>query len=414
MKILIISQYFHPENFRVNDLVVGLVARGYEVTVLTGQPNYPFGRHFPGYGWCKPKEETYAGAKVLRVPLIPRGKGGSLRLVVNYLSFVIAACWGVFFRLPKGKHFDAIFVFEPSPVTVGIPSVLARWRYQVPMLFWVLDLWPDSLVAVGAVRSPLLLRWVDKLVCWIYQRCDLILVQSRSFVPEIVRHGISPSMIRYLPNWGEAEFEGYESQNAASHLQNLPSGFRIMFAGNIGVAQDFPAIIEAATLLKHRLEIQWVIVGEGRMAAWAKEEVHRRGLEATVYFLGQHPLEQMPHFFSRANVLLVSLKRDPVFALTVPGKLQSYLASGKPILAMLDGEGAQVVSDAGAGLHCPAGDSAALARAVEALASLSPDKLEQMGQNGREYFAKHFARERVFDRIETWFSEVVELNRMKV
>lgn len=408
MRLLVVSQYFWPENFRINDLVAGLIERGHEVTVLTGQPNYPSGRFPAGYGWRGPRLEKYAGAEVVRVPLLPRGSGGGLRLTLNYLSFAIAACVGVVLRLPHGKCFDAIFVCQLSPITVGIPAALARWRYRAPVLFWVLDLWPESLAAVGVVRSPWLLRPVESLVRWIYRRCDRVLVPSRAFMPEVARYGVPERNIRYFPNWGEAVFE---NPALVTEAPDLPVGFRVLFAGNVGAAQDFPAILDAATVLKKRTDIQWIIVGDGRMASWAQEEASRRGLERTVHFLGQHPLEAMPSFFAASNALLVSLKRDPMLALTVPGKLQSYLASGVPVLAMLAGEGARIVAESGAGFHCPSGDSAALAEAVERLAALPAAERARMGRNGREYFAEHFARERVLDHLDAWFVEVTAPRR---
>lgn len=405
MKILIVTQYFWPENFRINDLVSGLGERGHEVVVLTGQPNYPSGRFFTGYGWCKPQHESHAGAEIIRVPLLPRGKGGWVRLALNYLSFVVTGCWGVMFRLSRQQQFNAIFVFQTSPVTVGIPAALAAWRFNAPILFWVLDLWPQSLSAVGAIRSPWVLKQIGALARWIYQHCSLILVSSKSFVPEIARCGIPVENIRYFPNWGEVAIAG---EGARYQIPQLPDGFIVMFAGNVGSAQDFPAILDAATMLKSRKDIRWVIVGDGRLAAWAKDEVNARGLDDAVIFLGQHPLEAMPFFFAEADALLVTLKAEPVFSMTVPGKLQSYLASGKPILAMLDGEGARVVSESESGIACAAGDSASLAKAVTHLAELPSSELEKMGQCGKAYFSNHFARERVFDHLDVWLAEVTE------
>ncbi len=406
MKLLVISQYFHPENFRINDLVSSLVERGHQVTVLTGQPNYPSGSFFPGYSWLGPRSEIRFGATLIRVPLFPRGAGGRLNLAINYLSFMVTACWGVMFRLRREQRFDAVFVFEPSPVTVGIPAVLAGWRYKAPVLFWVLDLWPDSLSASGAVHAEWLLNLVGSLTSWIYSHCALILVQSRAFIAKIVSQGVSLDKIRYFPNWGEPVFAIDSSSAMNPMLRDLPPGFRILFAGNIGEAQDFPSIIAAAAQLRERADIIWVIVGDGRKASWAREEVQRLGLERTVHFLGQHPLETMPTFFAEADAFLVSLKYDPIFALTVPGKLQSYLASGKPVVAMLDGEGARVVTEAAAGLCCAAGDAPALADAVQRLAGMSHEQRMQMGANGKAYFAEHFSRERVIDQLQQWLIEV--------
>jgi len=409
LRVLVVTQYFWPENFRINDLVASLVERGHEVTVLTGQPNYPSGDFHPGYGWGGPSAERHAGAEVLRVPLLPRKQGG-LRLALNYLSFVVTGCWGVLFRLGRGRAFDAVFVFQTSPITVGIPAALAAWKYRAPVLFWVLDLWPQSLTAVGAVRSKWVLRRVETLVRWIYRRCRLVLVSSKTFSPEVQQRGVAPENIRYFPNWGEAGL----NEPSPVALPSLPDGFVVLYGGNIGAAQDFPAILDAAERLKSRPEIKWVIVGDGRLAQWAREEVQRRGLGDAVVFLGQHPLAAMPGFFAAASALLLSLRPDPLFSITVPGKLQSYLAGGKPVLAMLDGEGARIVDEAQAGISCQAGDSAALAAAVERMADMPAEELAQMGRNGKAYFDMNFARDRVLDHLDEWLAEVTDTNAKAV
>lgn len=414
MRLLVVSQYFWPENFRINDLVAGLVERGHEVTVLTGQPNYPQGTFFAGHSFLRPRRQAYAGADVIRVPLVPRGDGGVIRLVLNYLSFVLFACLGVLFSLPRTRRYDAIFVFEPSPITVGIPAALARWRFGAPVLFWVLDLWPESLTAVDAVRSPRVLALVERLVRWIYARCDLVLVQSRAFFAQIERHCVPAARIRYFPNWGEAVFDTADQALPCQTLALPEHGFRILYAGNVGAAQDFPALIVAADRLRERHDILWIVAGDGRMGQWAREEVARRGLERTVYFLGQRPLEEMPGLFAAAHALLLSLKSDNIFTLTVPGKLQSYLASGKPVLAMLDGEGARIVVEAGAGYTCAAGDDAALAQAVERMADMRPSELAAMGARARDYFLNNFSRKRAFDQLDGWLNEVDQQQKDKI
>lgn len=404
MKLLVVSQYFWPENFRINDLVIDMVERGHEVTVLTGQPNYPSGRFFPGYGWASPCTELYQGANVVRVPLVPRGSAGAIRLALNYLSFAAFGVLGAWLRL-RGK-FDAIFVFEVSPITVGIPAIVASRRFKAPILFWVLDLWPESLTAAGGVRSTRVLRAVDRLVKWIYRNCSRVLVQSRAFVPEIVRHGVPDTNIRYFPSWGESLFQPLQ-QADVTLLPSLPEGFKVLFAGNLGEAQDLPAILKAAEFTCDRTDIHWLIVGDGRMAAWAKEEALRRGL-SQVHFLGRHPLESMPHFYAAADALLLPLKREPIFALTIPGKLQSYLACARPVLAMLDGEGARIVRESGAGFACPAGDAEGLAAQVKKLAAMPDIERQEMGLNGRNYYEANFDRTCLFDQLETWLEDAIQ------
>lgn len=402
MKLLVVSQYFAPENFRINDLVAGLVARGHEVTVLTGLPNYPQGRFFDGYGWRGPRRETLLGADVVRVPLIPRGAGGGVRLVLNYFSFVVAGVWGAFFRLHG--DFDAIFVFEVSPVTVGIPAIAASRRFRAPVLFWVLDLWPESLVATGAIRHPGALALVGRCVRWIYQRCARVLVASQAFVPSVVEFGARPADVRYFPNWVEGD---YRTQGDAE-LPTLPEGFLVVFAGNLGAAQDLPAVLRAVQATRDLAGVHWVFAGDGRMAGWAREEVVRRGLGDCVHFLGQLSSAKMPALFARAGALLVSLRPEPIFAKTVPGKVQSYMASGRPVLAMLDGEGARLVAESGGGLACAGGDAEALADRVRTLVAMTDAQREAMGRAGQAYADAHFDRDRLFDQLVGWIDEVVK------
>ena len=405
MRLLVVSQYFWPEVFRINDVVAELVARGHEVTVLTGRPNYPGGRVFDEYVRDPSLFNRYAGAEVLRVPLRPRGTG-SPRLVLNYLSFV---AWGVLLGpwLLRGRRFDAIFMFETSPITSALPALLLRRTKQAPLLMWVLDLWPDTLSAVGVVRSPRALRAVGALVAFIYKRCDLILAQSRAFYPAIERWSGDATRIRYFPAWAEATFDrDLRDVEPAPELAPFAATFNVMFAGNIGVAQDFPAILDAAEFLRRRADIHWLIVGDGRAAEFVRSEITRRGLEDRVHLLGRHPLERMPSFFRGASALLVSLKAEPIFAMTIPGKVQSYLAAGLPLLGMLDGEGARVIDEAAAGLTCAAGDGRALAEAVLALHHLSPQERSAMGERGRAYGRSEFDRAALITRLEHWLAEL--------
>jgi glycosyltransferase involved in cell wall biosynthesis len=404
MRILIISQYFWPEEFRINDLALGLQARGHQVTVLTGIPNYPKGEFYPGYGYFRRTREEHDGIAIVRAPLIPRGNGGALRLALNYFSFAVSASFRALFTLP-GK-FDVIFVFEPSPITVGFPAVFfGRLRY-IPVVLWVQDLWPESLSATGAVSSPRLLWGAEQMVRFIYRGCDKVLVQSRAFSASVERLGVAARDILYFPNTAEELYRPVEVASDAPECEVLPDGFNVVFAGNIGAAQDFPTILDAAERLKDRPDIHWVIVGDGRLRNWVESEIRRRGLQKTVLLLGQRPMKEMPLFFALADALLVTLRRDPIFALTIPSKIQSYLACGRPIIAGLDGEGGRIVEEAGAGLACPAGDPVALADAVARLSAMSPDNRMQMGRRGLDYFERHFQRELLLDRLEGWLREL--------
>lgn len=408
MRLLVVSQYFWPESFRVNELVEHLVRRGHEVTVLTGRPNYPDGEVFADYRADPAHFARYAGAEVLRLPLRPRGQG-RLGLLLNYWSFVFWGCvlgpW-----LLRGRRFDAIFCFETSPITSAIPAILLRRLKRAPLALWVLDLWPDTLSAVGIVRSQRMLNLTGALVKFIYAHCDLILAQSRGFFEGIERWSEAPEKTRHFPQWVEAVFEQGPAA-PAPEMAPFDGRFKVMFAGNIGEAQDFPAILGAAALLRHRVDICWLIVGDGRAAPSVRAEIDRSGLDASVFMLGRHPLDRMPAFFAGADALLVSLRPEPIFAMTVPGKLQSYLVAGRPVLAMLDGEGAAIVRDSAAGLACAAGDSAALAGLVERLAAMPQSEREALAANGRSYAAKHFDRDQLLAQLERWLTEAVASTR---
>ena len=403
MRILVVSQYFWPENFRINDLVAELVARGHVVTVLTGWPNYPDGQVFPDFRADPRAFDSFAGANVVRVPLLPRGKGG-LRLALNFFTFALSGSLLGAWKL-RGRPFDAIFVFEVSPVTVGLPAIVQRWLKKAPIAFWVLDLWPETLEAIGVLRSKRGLGLVAQLVRFIYRRCDLLLAQSRSFIPQIRKYS-GATEVRYFPQWAEAVHDAGEAP-PAPEVPLQPGAFTIVFTGNIGDAQDFPTVLDAAGRLKAQApQVRWVIVGDGRMAGWVRDEVQRRGLQARVLLAGRFPVERMPSFYRHADALLVSLKPEPIFAMTLPGKLQSYLAAGLPILAMLDGEGAQVVTEAVAGVAARAGDAQGLADAVLRLAALPHEERAAMGQRGRQLGAIEFDRGRQIDKLEGWLADL--------
>lgn len=407
MRLLVVSQYFWPETFRVNDLVAELVRRGHGVTVLTGVPNYPEGRIDPAFARDPARFASYAGAEVVRVPLVPRGSG-SVQLALNYLSFVIAGLTLGLWRL-RGRHFDAIVAIQLSPVTSALPALALRRLKRAPLLMWVLDLWPDSLAAIGVVHSPRVLGWVGALVGFIYKRCDRVLVQSRAFVANVEKYAGNTSRIRYFPGWAEPIFEEpLAGVEAASEVAPYRETFNVLFAGNIGDAQDFPAILDAAHALRDEPNLRWLILGDGRAAPWLRDEVERRSLAGRVVLLGRHPIERMPSFFRAASVLLVALKKDPIFAMTIPGKVQSYLATGLPIVGMLDGEGAAVIEQAGAGLVCAAGAGQQLAGRVRVLMRMPAHERAAMGERGRRYCEQEFSRDNLITALTTWAEELIQ------
>jgi colanic acid biosynthesis glycosyl transferase WcaI len=405
MRILLVTQYFWPENFRINDVVEGLVEAGNSVTVLTGVPNYPSGKIMSGYGYLNRNSETFAGAEVKRVPMLTRQSGSGLHLALNYFSFAFSASvlgpW-----LCRGE-FDCIYVYEPSPMTVGFPAIVLKWIKRAPIVFWVQDLWPESLGATGFVKNPVALRLVSSMVKVIYRACDRLLVTSRAFVGPIVALSLQPQKIHYFPQSAE-KFYGPRELNKDKRSQLLQGRkFCVTFAGNIGTAQDIPTILECASMLRDHKEIAFTFLGDGSMRGWLAEEVLKRNLD-NVVCLGSFPSSDMPDYFSASDALLVSLKNDPLFALTVPAKVQSYLACGRPILASLNGEGAEIIREAGAGLVSePENPVSMMEKVLELfqIASNDPKRFRQMGDSGLEYSRKYFDRDRLIIDLTNHFSE---------
>ncbi len=413
MRILIISQYFWPETFRINDLCSELVQRNHHVTVLTGKPNYPGGDVFPEFESDPSKYGQYKGARVVRVPMLARGQGNSLRLLMNYLSFAFSASlWG-WIKLRK-LEFDIIFVFQASPVTVGLPAIFLKKIKKIPVVLWVLDLWPETLEALGVIKSKFILGLIGRMVSLIYNGCDLVLGQSRAFLDGIALHCREREKIKYFPSWSEDIFSSQVS-GETEEIAKFNGAFKVLFAGNVGEAQDFPSLIKAAEHLKSENAcVKFFIVGDGRMLSWVKQQVVEKGLENYIYLLGRHPLEEMPVFYASADALLVCLKKSKVFSMTIPGKLQTYMMAGKPILAMLDGEGARVVNEANAGHSCNAEDFRVLADNVVAMSNLKEVELEVLGNNARNYAHREFEREVLISQLEQWLSELVFSNPERV
>lgn len=408
MRILLVTQYFWPEPFRVNDLALALADRGHQVEVLTGLPNYPSGALYAGYGWGGPWTERFHGLPVRRVPLVSRGPRKNWRLGLNFASF--AAFASILGPLRVGRAHDAVLVYQPSPLTAVIPGIVMGRLSRAPVLLWIQDLWPDTLVAIGFSPKSPLVRFTAALSRRLHRLCDRLLVQSPAYVPALEATGIEPSRIAYLPNWAEDYYRPLEPGAAPDPMAGV-EGFRVVFAGNIGSAQSLETVVEAAERLREMPEIRWVIVGDGNMAGWLRNEIERRALRQTVHLFGWQPGERMPVFFAYADALLATLRPEPVFSLTIPSKLQTYIACGKPVVAALNGQGAALILDAGAGLVAPAGDAGALADCVMRLYRMSPQERSAMGAAGRAYYERHFARGELLARLERCMREAREGRR---
>lgn len=407
LKILFVSQYFYPEDFKGNDIVFDLVKKGHEVTVLTGKPNYPEGKFYKGYNFFNKNTEYIQGAKVIRAPLFPRRSGKALPLILNYLSFLFFSFFVATFRIKE--KYDVVFVQQLSPVTMALPGIWIKNRQGIPLVLWVLDLWPESIVASSNIKSNFIIKPIEKLVKWIYNKSDLILVSSKFFTKSVLEKCKNENMkVEHFPNWAEDVFtNSLITIPLKEHkIPELPIGFNIMFAGNIGEAQDFEAIINAAEITKN-LGINWILIGDGRKLEWVRNEVKVRNI-TNIYIKGRYPIESMPKFFKKADAMLVSLKDEPIFSLTVPAKIQAYMASGKIILGMLNGEGNALINNSNCGFAANAGDSIGLAEFAVKLKNSSIDKIKEMENNSTNYYCQFFEKKLLMSNLEKMLIEIVD------
>ena len=394
MRILVISQYFFPENFRINDLVFSLFKRGHQIEVLTGKPNYPNGDYFSGYSWSGPNKEEIQGIKVYRANLVLRKKAGGVRLFLNYISFVLFGLLKIF--KIKGK-FDKIFIYAPSPITVGILGIIAAKKFECKSYLWVHDLWPESVKVAGGVSNKVILGVVNYMTKNIYKFTNLILVQSPDFKDYIKDQNVSENKIIYYPYYAEDFYKAVEIEEEYKDL--FPSGFNLVFAGNIGVAQSFDTIIHAFELLKNK-NINLVILGGGRDKERVQKIINDKGISNKFYFLGSFPAKEMPNFFACADALLITLKKADIFSYTIPGKLQSYLACGKPIIGSLDGIGNRIITSSKAGYASEAENGKLLADNILKVYNASKSQKEMFSSNAIKYFKDNYSKDYLLDEIE--------------
>ncbi len=394
-KILFISQHFTPEFFRGDDIAEDLAKRGYEVTVVTGIPNYPKGKFFEGYGLFKRRREVIDGVKVIRIPIVPRGNGSKVMLLLNFLSYGFNASVFLFFHLIAHKY-DVCFVQQTSPVNMALPGIWFKRLTGKPLYCWVLDMWPESLKYAGHINNKFILGYFGNIALQMFRASNKLLISSRGFEKCILFRGDFKDKIVFFPNWAEDVFT---SDSSTATIPALPEGFKVMFAGNVGEAQDFEHIVEAAEKLREDEGIKFVIVGDGRKKAWLDQRIAEKGLEQYIATMGRFPAEAMPAFFKAADVMLVSLTDNELFRLTAPAKIQAYMAAGKPIVGMISGEGNALIKDSGCGIAVEAGDASGLVAAVRRLKALPPSELAEMGRRGREYCRQNFDKKMLLDKL---------------
>lgn len=401
MNICIFTNHFYPEDFKVNDIAFELVKKGYEISVITAIPDYPKGVFFDGYGFFKRSREIVNGCKVYRLPIIPRGKGGGKRLVLNYISYYICASVFTFFHKFLYKY-DAVFVHLTSPFFIGKCAVsLKKWQ-KIPLIFWTLDLWPESLTAAAGITNPLILKPQIKMVRNVYNNCDKILIGSRGFEEAICEKGDFRSKLEYFPNWAESsgislDCNKYKAVEPFASFSD--DDFILLFAGNLGEAQNLDCVLDSANELKTIPKIKFVFLGDGRSKDHLVQKVLDNRLENTVFFPGRFPIESMPYFMDRADVLFVSLKDEFIFNLTVPAKVQFYMAQGKPVLAMLNGDGANLIKEAKCGISVSASNREALISSIKEMYEMPKDELASLGNNGKLYYDNNFRKEQRISQL---------------
>ncbi|QIE76238.1 glycosyltransferase family 4 protein [Glaesserella parasuis] len=390
MRIALVTQYFWPETFSVNDLVKELVSQGHTVDIFTGKPNYPDGNIFEGYEKNGLQvEEFIPGATIYRVPLYPRGQKSAKGLAINYLSFV----WYGLMYFPKmadHKNYDHIFAVSLSPITSVIPAIYLGYKKNTPVTMWVLDLWPESLITTGYIKNKIILNSIKCLVKWIYLKSDKIFVQSSAFVDSISEY-VDKKKITYFPNFSIDLVQNISRSTAIpiEILNLLDNNFGIVFTGNLGTAQAVETIMDAAKYLQDINDIKLVLVGSGSMHSWLEDTISKNNIH-NIILAGRYNSDEMPQFLSRAKGLLVTLKNEYIYSQTIPAKVQTYLASGKPIIASLNGEGAKIIEEAQAGYTCEAENAVELAKMIKKLYESSDEEQRSLGENGRRYFLEQF------------------------
>ena len=401
MKILVFSQYFYPENFRINTLCRELVQRGHDVTVVTGYPQYPYGRIYEGYGFDIPYEKEWNGVKICRVKVHPRGSNllGMLRNTVDYV--VQANRWVKTCR----EKFDAVYVFEVSPVTVGLPAVTYKKKFGVPMFFNLQDLWPENVEEVLGIRFAPLTWLINRIVDRIYGASNKILCTSNGFADNLRARGVPEEKIVFWPqfcldpNLAQAQKPEIYSEDT----------FNIVFAGNLGDAQGLDLMVEAARELKGS-SIRWYLVGDGRARARLEQKVKELDAAQEVTFVGRVSEKEADRYVHFADCAYLSFKDNKIFNMTLPAKLQTYLACGTPILAAAGGESARLVGENGIGIVCRPRLEELVAAARQA-AAMSRQDHAAMSARARAYYEQHFTMDDLVTKLEEMLKE--EINKQE-
>jgi glycosyltransferase involved in cell wall biosynthesis len=404
MHILVESQFFYPEQMRINDICAALAERGHTVTVVTSIPNYPQGKFYPGYGLFKRRKETYRGITIHHLPVIPRGKG-FIALTLNYISFVISGWFFAHFTKIKP---DLVFMNMSSPMTQSLVGTWIAKRRRIPSIIYILDLWPESFAVVTGISSAILLKPLGKMVDHIYSRVDRVLTSSKSFIESIRARGVPKSKLEFWPQYAEAFYEPVKTANNPDPPL-LPSDERlkIIFTGNVGLAQGLDLLVPTAQGLQSRgIGVCFVIVGDGSYKAELMQQVEESALQSYFHFISRQPATDIPRLLAQVDAGLVMLKKSEIFSKTIPAKVQSYMACALPIIVSADGEVQEVILEAEAGFVTPAEDAVALIKAIATYASLSSEERAMMGEAALSYSRRIFNKKTLIDRLEHIMQEL--------
>jgi colanic acid biosynthesis glycosyl transferase WcaI len=404
-RILLITQWFDPEPaFKGLLFARELVARGFDVEVLTGFPNYPGGKIYPGYRVRALQRECVDGVRISRVALFPSHDRSAWKRVLNYVSFAFSASiYGVFFS----RRFDVIYAYHP-PLTVGIAAALIRFFRRRPLVYDIQDLWPDTLAATGMLSNRRVLKWVDVFCRWVYSQSDHLAVLSPGFKSRLVSRGVPAEKVSVIYNWAdESSLRPVSSVELRLRRPTDDNPLIVLFAGNMGRAQGLESVLEAARLLEGQgCPVQFHFIGGGLEAGRLKSLADEWGLRSARFF-DPVPMTKIGRVIASADVLLVHLRPGPLFEITIPSKTQAYLCAGKPILMAVEGDAANLVNQAGAGILASPGDAQSIARAVWRFLSLKPEQIDEMGRRGAEFYNKQLSVKSGVDDFSRLFELVM-------
>ena len=401
--ILVVSQYFYPETFRINDMCLEWVKRGYKVTVVTGIPNYPMGKTFKGYGITKKRHEVWNGIEIYRIPLIPRGSG-SLGMIANYLSFMVS---GMLAGKMKNIKADLVFSFEVSPMTQVMTGISFAKKLHVPHYLYVQDLWPENVITVTGIRNPLIIKPIDKMVDYIYKNSDEIFATSPSFVEAICNRkvAVNREKVHYWPQYAEEFYQPVDKSNAkeTAVAYGIPNddSFKIIFTGNVGTAQGLQILPKTAEILKNE-NVKFVIVGDGRYLDTLTEEIKKYQVTDKFILVPRQPAETVPTLLASCEAAFISFAKDELWTKTIPAKLQSYMACGMPVIAAAEGETAKIIKEAACGAYSSIGNVDKLSEVIRIMINAN---LNEMGKRSREYYEIHFDKQMVMNQMEEYLDK---------